>query len=78
MITRTTTLLEAREAHRQHGGILLVEADGYAVCHGCPVDRSCFCRPTHWVDSLAPSWDETAPENARRDDREIPTQGELL
>lgn len=65
------TLQEAQEEHANYGGILLVLDDGkYCVCNLC-VNPGCGeCgRTDEWIESLAPSWSEAAPENARRDPR---------
>ncbi|MFA5353156.1 MAG: hypothetical protein WC291_02910 [Thermodesulfovibrionales bacterium] len=65
------TLNEALAAHEYHGGILLVLDNGkYAVCDRCLPGRCGKCgRSEEWLDSLAPSWSEAAPENMRRDPR---------
>ncbi|MDY6868827.1 MAG: hypothetical protein SVT56_13180, partial [Chloroflexota bacterium] len=60
------------------GGILLVNDDGtYSICRHCDYKR-CECRTIKWIKTLAPSWDEAAPENAARDPRHIPQQQSLL
>lgn len=52
---------------RDNGGILLVEADEYHVCCGGCDERFCQCRgDLAHIKSLAPSWDESHPDNAGR------------
>lgn len=69
---------EARHAQETDGGVLLVNDDStYSLCFHCG-PRDCRCRTMAWVNSLAPSWDEAAPENAARDSRHIPQQQSLL
>jgi len=73
------TLTEAEAGHNEVGGVLLVEDDGtYTLCLDCVYERPCECRNRKWTDSLAPSWSEAAPENAVRDPRGMPVQGQLI
>lgn len=62
---------EAMEYHSSMGGILLVLDKGYGICTLCTNDdtpNECG-RTDLWLESLAPSWSEASPENARRDPR---------
>lgn len=71
-------LHEAQAEHDVSGGILLINDDGsFTLCQDCRLDN-CRCRTIEWVDSLAPSWSEAAPENAARDKRNAPLQGTLI
>ena len=57
----------ARAFQRDNGGILLVEADEYHVCCAGCQPPLCGCRgDTTYINSLAPSWDESHPDNAGR------------
>jgi hypothetical protein len=56
---------EARAEHERFGGVLLIEGNNLALCHSCFIGR-CRCRDSDYVQSLAPSWDESHPDNVGR------------
>ena len=57
----------ARAFQRDNGGILLVEGDQYEICYGGCTAEHCHCRGDRaYIDSLAPSWDESHPDNTHR------------
>ena len=59
------TIGEAKVLHEKIGGILLVDKDSYSVCSCLPIRwNKCECRTPKHIAGLAPSWDETHPDNA--------------
>lgn len=66
---RFTDLDEARAAHDEFGGILLDQGDHYIVGYP-PGDQGdpepWMNRSGEYLDSLAPSWDETHPDNLKQ------------
>lgn len=58
------TIAEAKVLHEKIGGILLVDQDSCAVCSCLPTRwNKCECRTPKQIAGLAPSWDETHPDN---------------
>ena len=61
-----TTVSEAKAHHEKVGGVLLSDPGCFSVCSCLPIHwKKCECNrtPKH-IASLAPSWDETHPDNA--------------
>lgn len=71
-------LPDARAEHGRSGGILLIDGERFTVCHCTLVSKPCLCRSSEWIDSLAPTWDETVPENKSRMNINDPQQGRLF
>ncbi|MEN6548857.1 MAG: hypothetical protein ABFE07_22635 [Armatimonadia bacterium] len=66
-MTIYTDLKAARQALHDGEGCLLVNDDGsYTHCPCVPASMACKCRPAGYVESLAPSFDETQPENINK------------
>jgi len=73
-MTRFTNLEAARLEHAEHGGILLDQGDHYLV--GWPPGHIGEIEPWinrsgEYLDSLAPSWDETHPDNQQQQPAQI-------
>lgn len=63
----TRDLQKARAMADVTGGVVLCEAGAFKVC--CCIEETsrglfnCQCRPAGYVEALAPSYDESQPEN---------------
>ena len=58
------TLPEARVTHEKKGGVLLVEPETFVICSCLPIKwNRCECRTPKHVSALAPTWDESHPDN---------------
>ena len=74
---RFDDLQAARAAHTH--GVLLVNEDGsYTVCGCVAVTQACQCRPAGYVEKLAPSYDESQPENINRRPMREEAQADLF
>lgn len=49
----------------ENAGVILQAEGGYEICcGGCKLDGPCQCRDPDHIKALAPSWDESHPDNA--------------